>query len=340
MDASDREMAALAFIAYAGELLQGEDDEVEKRLAPCVKDELWRQALTRGRFELAWGPSVSQFVTGEYDDNMMYAVRRADDASSMVVAIRGTNGPAFLDWLLESLDVWRTVRWPFAPAGSQAGRIARGVHTGLDALCGMIPTSEVPGGGRPLRAYLAEAAAGGLSHVVVVGHSLGGSLAPAYALYLEDTHADWDPEGKVTLSVVALAGPTPGDRDFAHYYDAHLGAATRRLHNRYDASPHAWEARTIREMPGLYRPSIEPPLWVGPAACATARKARALHYLQIRADAPPIPGAILPGERSYLGQIGWQHVCGYLCGLGIARDLEPVTLDCEHRPPPRCPRCP
>jgi hypothetical protein len=70
-------MAALAFIAYLGEQLEGSDDDVERLLAPCMESELGKQPLTRNRWSLAWGPAVYKFAIAELDDNMMYVVREA-----------------------------------------------------------------------------------------------------------------------------------------------------------------------------------------------------------------------------------------------------------------------
>ncbi|MGH9905070.1 MAG: lipase family protein [Pyrinomonadaceae bacterium] len=77
--------------------------------------------------------------------------------------------------------------------------------------------------------------------ISVTGHSLGGALSPAVALWLSDTKAQWDPSGRSSLACLPSAGPTSGDQAFATYYmEANLRASRR-------ASITVW---TLFRMPG------------------------------------------------------------------------------------------
>ena len=130
-----REMLALSFVAYTGELLTGPDSEVETRLVRCLRSELDVQPLTTGKWDLVWGPAVYKFADATLDDNMMYVVRDASDPAHLVVAVRGTNGKAILDWLKEDLEVFHTEKWAYGePPPHLDPRISRGTHTGLDIL--------------------------------------------------------------------------------------------------------------------------------------------------------------------------------------------------------------
>lgn len=83
----------------------------------------------------------------------------------------------------------------------------------------------------------------------VTGHSLGGALSPVLALYLSENLS-----GKVQISVFPLAGPSPGNTEFAAYYGSVLGGATERLWNPFDAVPLAWNHESMGKLEDLYEP--------------------------------------------------------------------------------------
>lgn len=335
-----QEMAALAFIAYLGESLEGSDDEVERQLFPCMTRELARQPLTRDRWTLAWGPAVYKFAFAELDDNMMYVVRDAANPAHLAIAVRGTNAKAILDWLVEDFEVHGQVAWPYGSPPSGA-KIARGTYDGLRILQAMKPASG-PAPDQTLGEFLAaEAKRLGPLQIDVTGHSLGGALSPTLTLWLADTRSSWDPSGAAQLAVYPLAGPTAGNADFAAYSDSRIGAATDRLHNPLDVVPLAWNVETMGTIADLYEPltranAIERALIHG-ARDLVKHKG----YTQIRPDAPPLASALARAEASFLEQVGWQHTCGYHCALGLVGPaFLPVTLDCKTDPPSSCPVCP
>lgn len=334
-----REMLVLSFISYAGELVTGSDDEVEHKLVPCFQGELDQEPLTAGKWKLVWGPAVSKFHDAKFDDNLMYVVQGIDQPNRLVVATRGTNAPAILDWILEDLDVFAMDRWPYGdPPSSLKPRISRATHTGLKALQEMKPAVE-SGGDLTLDEFLAQQVAnGGVTQVDVTGHSLGGALSPTLTLWLADTRADWDPQGKVALNVYAFAGPTAGNKDFSTYSDSRIGKGTHRVHNQYDLAPLIWNVGTLETTKTLYEPESKMPEDVKLVLDGIILKVCPFHYTQIRPESPPLPGKLFD-EKDFGTQVGLQHSCGYVCDLGINDLYKPVTTNCDGKTKTPC-ACP
>lgn len=335
-----REMGALAFISYLGEKVTGSDDEVEVELAPCLERELAKQPLTRERWTLAWGPAVYKFAEADLDDNMMYVVKNAGDPAHLVIATRGTNAKAALDWLIEDFNVADQVAWKVGKAPKRA-RISQGTSDGLDILRTMVPAAG-PVAGKTLSQFLADYGKTQTAlQIDVAGHSLGGALAPTLALWLDDTRADWDPEQKARIAVHSLAGPTAGNAAFATYSDSRLGAATDRMHNPLDLVPLAWNCFTMKTMAGLYKPFAEPDLVLRAALDGARDLVKCKGYTQIRPHEPPLPAALNRAVSGFVEQVSWQHTCAYHCALGlVGSTFLPVTLDCRTDPPPSCEPCP
>jgi hypothetical protein len=103
--------------------------------------------------------------------------------------------------------------------------------------------------GKKLIEYLNEAVAPN-ARLAVTGHSKGGALAPAAALWLAE---NWSPaRSTAEISCFSFAGPTPGNADFARRYNARLGASTRRIVNVMDVVPHAWVPDQLIGMQKFY----------------------------------------------------------------------------------------
>lgn len=338
----DKAMTAVAMLAYVGEALEGSDSEVGRELAPCLIKDLGMQPLLDG-WQLAWGPVVYKFALGELDDNMMYALRQGDDPSHLAVGVRGTNGKAILDWLLEDFAVAKTEPWDYGdPPPDLDPRISRGTQLGLKILQKLKPATGVPGEGQTLAEWLAaETKNHDELQIDIAGHSLGGALAPTLTLWLADSQTHWDPTKKAKLAVWALAGPTAGNADFATYSDARIGPVTHRLHAPYDAVPRAWQLDDLRSIASLYGNLAPPDDAEKDALCGAIDISKGHHYTQIRADQPALPGALEPSKTTFIDQVKWQHHCGYVCGTGIRESFKPVSVDCkDFNPKSLCPSCP
>lgn len=313
-----QQLATLAFLSYLGDALKGSDPEVASQLAVCLPQALEAQDGVGG-WQLAWGPAVYKFDVAELDDNMMFVVREKANPAHLAVVVRGTNLEAILDWLVEDFDVVDQVGWP---AGSGQPEISKGTSEGLHILQTLTaktvtdePRQEQE---HTLASFLAAEAKRHPSGLALefVGHSLGGALAPALALWVRDTVE----LGPSTLRVHTLAGPTSGNADFAAYYDSAL-PDTHRLWNPYDVVPRAWNHASMGQIADLYEPLTRAnPLergLINGLRSLTADKG----YTQIKVAHPPLPGALqtqIPGKRmDWASQAGWQHHCGYQCALGI-----------------------
>lgn len=325
-DAFQTEMARLAFLAYVGDKLTGPYAQVEAQLASCMTTMLERHGTN---WELVWGPAVYHFPVTELDDNMMYVVQNKTNPSEFTVVVRGTDPEAIADWLVEDFDVVDQVSWP---RGSGQPKISKGASEGLHILQQLMPADEP---GQTLAAFLAAkaAVASPRLRVNVTGHSLGGALAPALALWLYDTRSQWDPEGKADLQVYTLAGPTAGNADFAAYYNSVLGSSTLRMWNPFDIVPLAWNHESMGKIADLYEPHTR----ANPAERGLIDGLRFLvkdkGYAQIDPTQKSLSGAVYTGKsgRDWAGEAAWQHHCGYECALGI--NVVPGVKECPTKRP-------
>jgi hypothetical protein len=95
-------------------------------------------------------------------------------------------------------------------------------------------------------------------NIYVVGHSKGGPLAAALALWLADTQGKsvpdrdtWDPAGNAKLNLYSFAAPTPGNSGFRDYFSGKIGNHYR-LENPLDVVPHVWNTAEMNQIPEFY----------------------------------------------------------------------------------------
>ncbi len=312
----------LAFLPYFGIPLTG--NAVSEKALRLVEQGLEQLEAAIGPWRLVWGPGVFQPLA--FAANTMF-VAAHEETDELFISIAGTNPFSAYAWFVEDLLVGETRRWDYgeAPAGAA---LSLGTSKGLQALQGMVPPPDVPGGNLTLERFLQDrfAAAGAPVEITVGGHSLGGALSPALALWLLDTQAQWEPHARAAISVYAYAGPTPGNDDYAGYLDARLGARLKRIYNPLDVVPHAWNVGDLAEIKPLYTPQIRrDELWDRAVDFAIAAT-NGIHYRQIGRNPIRLDGRVkdelvwrwAPVVLNLVAQVLYQHTIAYFELLGLA----------------------
>ncbi|WP_052596937.1 hypothetical protein [Aureispira sp. CCB-QB1] len=226
------------------------------------KDVLAQTTTLIGTWNSVWGPVVyAQNPTSNsvHADNTMGAYYNPSE-QLLVISIAGTNSISTYGWLVQDFSVNSLVEWESITGVSYSGHIAKGTSIGLQILLSM---KDDTGNTllESLRSYIVSNTIPTGIEIAVTGHSLGGALAPTLALYLSDKKATWDPSNKAQLSTYPTAGPTPGDKDFATYYQKQIKANKIAYHSKYntiDVVPHAWQRSDLAQIPTFYEQHIKP----------------------------------------------------------------------------------
>jgi hypothetical protein len=328
-------MLSLAFVSYSGFYDPSTGLLGSKRTFESISDALKNVPSLSGEWTIVWGPAHHRLPLTVFDENLMFVVQSTRDPAHFVVVIRGTNPVSVTNWLLQDFAIVVQTPWPYdAHPGSLEPKLSKGTARGLQALQGMKPELGLPGAGVNLYQFLANRVyeSGGRElRLSVTGHSLGGALAPTLALWLLDTrqHSDdpdcpgWDRELKTRIEVTAFAGPSPGNKDFAEYYDSKLGERTRRIYNSFDVVPHGWASAALQKLPSLYDPDITPDWFMKLLLRAALLLAHGRDYVQIMSRALPLEGGKVSGVvREYMAEMTYQHTAAYsnLLKLGDAID--------------------
>lgn len=219
-----------------------------------------------------------------------------------------------------------TNEWPFAPSGtpiaatpSKRPRLAKGTWTGLNNLIELRDS----GTKKTLVEFLKEAIsglpAGSHCHVITCGHSLGGALSPAMALFLNDTQERWTVASvHASVHCYALAGPTIGNEAMASYFESRMGERTLRIWNDRDIVPRAWEVAGMQFIDHIYEPEISTPILVrGMIDIITASMTHGgFEYAHFLKTQPGFHGP-KPVQKDWLYEICLQHCRPYFTALGI-----------------------
>lgn len=323
----------LSMLSNVAGQMKGTADQIEQYLAGRIDAHLQTSIPQIGVWNRVWGPAVFQAPLSSVADNVMFVARSAATPTQLVVAIAGTNAASAFDVLVEDFYVGNEVPWQYGhpPAGTNP-RISAGTFTGLTVLQFLTPGPGLPGSSQRLGRFLADASDQPLN-VTISGHSLGGALSAALALWLHDTQATWDPGSRATVFCEPSAGPTSGNGDFAAYYEQALGSRTSRIYNRIDIVPLAWNETDLSLIPTLYQPAIAPDAVVDALTFVARAAATGGDYTQINETTPPLAGTVNTsiidpnafGFENFMRQALYQHIDEYLTLMGVTLTEEALT---------------
>lgn len=322
---NNQTMLSLAYISYYGFGLIGSDEENAKHIEGDINKALKTWPAVKDQWELVWGPGVFAFKDVIFDDNLMYVVRNIKDPTQYVVAIRGTNPVSLSDWLVEDFDVIPMVKWKYGkPDYKLKPKISKSTSIGITHLQEMVAPAGVPGAGTTILEFFQQnIGANDKASICFTGHSLGGALSPTMALWMKDIQ-DEELKGDVTVSTVAFAGPSAGNKDFATYSDSRFeeGQCTR-IWNNLDVVPYAWNTHSLSKLYSLYLPHLLLPGPIMTGFISTLIAASLFtNYTQIQKKAPPLKGKFKPLLFNYFAQGVYQHVVGYPEAMGLCKNNE------------------
>jgi hypothetical protein len=167
-----------------------------------------------------------------------------------------------------------------------------------------------------LKCFVANAAAP--INIYVIGHSKGGALAPAIALWLAETQGgavstseQWDPGCKANLHLYSFSAPTPGNTGFAARFTQKI-TEYYRLANPYDIVTHVWDPNEVRNIPGLYGDQLTA-LRIPADALAFALEVLAYQH---EVPSEPWTGAAV-SQSNFLKRAVVEHLDSYLRKFGL-----------------------
>ena len=263
-----------------------------------------------GAWQVAWGPALNVDRS-----NLAYAARNSI-TGQLAVSIRGSDFSFWLNWIQDLAVITLVPYDQFVPSASSTSQIARGTAIGLRNVLRMQDGTE------SLETFLTAAPEG--TPILLTGHSLGGCLASALAPCV----ADWTGSA-ASISVYTIAAPSPGNAEFADYYNAlftlQSGHSTAyRFFNCLDVVPNAWASLATVE---TYYPPLVPctsdiTRVIGRAEAAVAGKYCQLGEVAL-GSAIELSGTLLTPFGAYRGrlepkafenarflwQAGQQHAC-------------------------------
>lgn len=323
-------MVSFAYLAYKDDyvLPQLSDAQIKKDIGSAMLS----VSPTLVSWSIVWGP-VSYTVPGAvYPENLMYVVKLESTSTETqyAVAIRGTNGKVLLDWLLEDFDIIQMIPWSsFAPNAPGTGNISESTSIGLTILLNMLDPITFQTLVEFLKSEMLSAGPLPVNPIslCVTGHSLGGTLASALALYLRDNQQPWDPASKATVTTIHFAAPTAGDSDFANHFDAtftYTGQCPLPLwvdpnvvvtsksfadcvRNQYDIARLVWNTADMNQIEQLYsgESGINAPFGTSEIITAITSATTNNGYTQVQLYQTLLSGALIPSDQLPPGVKPW-----------------------------------
>lgn len=332
----DQQLFCLAFLANMVVGHHGASSELESRLGRILRSIFSRPKARKllGEWEVVWGPGVFQDTSSRIADNAMFVVgSKSQTPERLVVAIAGTNGFPFMSygWNSEDFDVKNTVPWPRSVDGYQQPWIARGTYTGLKILLEMNPVRMPHSQEGTLLDFLRTQDLD-QKELIITGHSLGGTLAPVLALWLHEQKTMGSGRQGPKIRVQSFAGATPGNRDFAEYYEHCLAQTTKRIWNDLDVVPRAWNRELMDTIADLYLPDLKPNPLIRWFINWFQTFPGGQDYAQILPASPSLQGTYTPVIGwsvfgKFLKEILHQHINGYIDLLQVRELINLILPD-------------
>lgn len=227
----------LASIAYSDRLY------LQRQLA-------YRSYATAGQWALRW--------LGVSAGNQMYVAQNTMTAQ-WVVAIRGSvtdplTEAFWIDWFRQDLGVFLMEPPPVSAPSS--ARIASGTSEGFRELVAMRD------GGQNLVDFLRSRVQLAPQSILVVGHSLGGTLASVLAPYLYETLCRPQNKPASCILPVTFAAPTAGNQAYASYVESLFSGFPLRCVNNLDLVPQTWSLNGLNSIMQSYNPSPKIPDYI------------------------------------------------------------------------------
>jgi hypothetical protein len=289
---------------------------------------LQRMRSVSGSPVSAFADAIETHLGGELDE--LSSAGRAwlggltQSASAHPVALLGQAERVVAHWL--------TSMQPRAEVLARVGTVPAAAQIASQDLRRPLQAITDPDAGIELLTFLSTAAAGSATplEVVVTGHSKGGALAPALALWLTETqdrnrtpaNECWDPGGAAQIRCVAFAGPTPGNRAFADRVDQRVGAGLSQVANANDLVTKAWRVADLGMIPSLYGIRSAP---LAPLVGLVGNAVASFAYEHPTNGRSSFQGALDPA-RPLAAELIHQHMDAYLVDLGLDHLMSAFTF--------------
>ncbi|MEI7867229.1 MAG: hypothetical protein WCI11_05010 [Candidatus Methylumidiphilus sp.] len=334
--------ASMAFLAYTGQFL-AVDPTTVFQTAASINKLLPNYPNLNKDWAIVWGPALyctTSTTTPNAQANLTFVAQSLSSPNSYIVATRGTVANNKWEWLTEDIAV-SFEAWPTPAPQKPKPHVSSSTFTALSLVLNTVPPATTPGGysplpgaGQTLADYLASIAASGTVNISFTGHSLGGAIAPALALWFKQAQGTvqipqnsvfypmpaWDVKSNATISCVSLAGATPGDKVFSGYFQQQLGSDYDRIYNTNDTVPYGFAG--LGQLPGLYLPTL--PMTTAEKAALTdletkvtlAQTSNGSPYC-VLPNGNPFTCALNTTCKSFAAEALYQHIAAYEQQFGM-----------------------
>ena len=333
--------ASMAFLAYAGESLAVSSNTVFET-AQLFDKILPTYPHLNNDWQVVWGPALhlSDEIITKKQANLTFVAQSRSTPSSYIVSTRGTVSDNIWEWLSQDLAV-DFFAWPTPESTAITPYVSKATADALSVVLKTIPPTDtpfgfkpLPGAGQSLASFLAGLTGFGPIEICFAGHSLGGAIASALALWFKQAQGKaqipnnkifnpmpaWDVNADATIACVSLAEATPGDTVFSQYFEELIGPNFDRIFNTHDVVPHGFDE--LKQLPSLYAPDIaleelEKLALEGFEAKVLIAEKKIKSKFAVLPNGNPFTCPINMAHASYASQALYQHIDAYEQQFGL-----------------------